>query len=75
MLVLAAVLSFVAVGMVSIPHQASAKVCISTNSNHGDKNNNYVADTTCTQQQNSNNDDISSTVTDKTPFLLVIPFP
>ena len=58
--------------MVSIPHQANAKVCLSTVSIQNDNNNN--ADTTCNHQQNSNNDD-RSTIKDKTPFLLAIPFP
>jgi hypothetical protein len=63
--------------MVSIPHQASAKVCVSTVSNQKDNNNNNNnndADTTCNHQQISNNDD-HSTMKDKTPFLLAIPFP
>jgi hypothetical protein len=72
MLVLATTLSLVAVVMVSIPHQASAKLCVSTVSNQNDNNNN--ADTTCDHQQNSNNHDHSS-IKDKTPFLLAIPFP
>ena len=72
MLILATTLSLVAVVMVSIPHQASAKLCVSTVSNQND--NNYNADTTCDHQQNSNNDDHSS-IKDKTPFLLAIPFP
>ena len=63
-------LSFVTVAMVSIPHQANAKVCLSTVSIQNDNN----ADTTCNHQQNSNNDDHSS-IKDKTPFLLAIPFP
>jgi hypothetical protein len=58
--------------MVSIP-QASAKLCVSTVSNQNDNNNNN-ADNTCNHQQNSNNDD-HSTIKDKTPFLLAIPFP
>jgi hypothetical protein len=59
--------------MVCIPHQANAKVCVSTVSSENDNNNNN-ADTTCNHQQNSNNDD-HSTIKDKTPFLLAIPFP
>jgi hypothetical protein len=73
MLILATTLSLVAVVMVSIPHQASAKLCVSTVSNQNDNNHNN-ADTTCDHQQNSNNDDHSS-IKDKTPFLLAIPFP
>ena len=60
--------------MVSIPHQANAKVCLSSVSIQNDNNNNNNADTTCNNQQNSNNDD-HSTIKDKTPFLLAIPFP
>jgi hypothetical protein len=74
MLMLATILSLVSVAMVSIPHQASAKVCISTSSSHNDKNNDD-ADTTCNDQQNSNNDDDHSTAKDKTPFRLALPFP
>jgi hypothetical protein len=73
MLIVATILSSIGVAIVSIPHQASAKVCISMNSNQNDKKSNY-ADATCNHQQNSNNHD-DSTVKDKTPFLLAIPFP
>jgi hypothetical protein len=76
MLILGTIVPLVAVVMISIPHQASAEVCISIISNHDDNNNNNNnnADTSCNNQQNSNSDD-HSTVKDKTPFLLAIPFP
>jgi hypothetical protein len=60
--------------MVSISHQASAKVCISTSINHNDKNNDD-ADTTCNDQQDSNNDGDHSAAKDKIPFRLALPFP
>jgi len=67
-LILATIVSFIGVAVVSIPHQVIAKLCISTISN----NNN--AGTTCNLQQSPNNDDHSA-IKDKTPFLLAIPFP
>jgi hypothetical protein len=69
MLILATILSSAALVVVSIPHQASAKVCISAVSK--DNNN---ADIACDHLQNSNKDD-HSIAKDKTPFLLAIPFP
>ena len=73
-LMLATIFSFAVIAMVCVPHQASAKVCISSSSNHNDKNNDD-ADTTCNDRQNSNNDDYHSTAKDKTPFRLALPFP
>jgi cytochrome c553 len=77
MLVVVTVLSSLAIAMMSIHHQASAKVCIGDSSTHNDKNNNNYADThitTCTHEQDSNSHD-HSTTKDTTPFLLAIPFP
>jgi len=65
-------LSMLALAMVSIPHQANAKVCVSTVSSQNDNNN--LIYTTCNHQQNPNNDD-HSTIKDETPFILAIPFP
>jgi hypothetical protein len=79
LVVVVTVLSSLGIAMMSIHHQASAKVCIGDTSNHNDKsNNNNYADThitTCTYEQDSNSHDHSTTTKDTTPFLLAIPFP
>jgi hypothetical protein len=68
MLILAAMLLSVAVFIVSINHQASARVCTSDNNNYA---NAIIA---CINQQNSNSHDHSTTKS-TTPFLLAVPFP
>jgi len=66
MLILAAILLSVVVSIVSINHQASARVCTSDTAN---------AITACINQQNSNSHDHSTTTKSTTPFLLAVPFP
>ena len=62
----------VAIAIVPTLHEAKAKVCVSTvSSDNNDINN---ADTTCNHHPKSIDDD-HSTIKDKTPFLLAIPFP
>jgi len=73
-LILATMLSMLALAMVFIPHQANAKVCVSTVSSQNDNNNHNNAYSTCNHLQNPNNDD-HSTIKDETPFILAIPFP
>ena len=63
MLILAAILLSVVVSIVSINHQASARVCTSAS-----------AIAACINQQNSNSHDRSTTKS-TTPFLLAVPFP
>jgi hypothetical protein len=76
MLVVVTVLSSVAIATVSIPHQASAKVCISYSSNDNNRKSNKNDDhyaLSCTPQQDSSSR--TDSTKDKTPFLLAIPFP
>jgi hypothetical protein len=65
MLILAAILLSVALSIISINHQASARVCTSDTAN---------AIAACINQQNSNSHDHSTTKS-TTPFLLAVPFP